>query len=270
MPRRGRRNRLEAALALIIGSAASSSAPGSSPMSGRKKNRFAAYFRDAFAPAEEADWLGFTRIPASGWFETASPCGPRRCLRRRCRRAELLQGQGARHRVLLAAFLMQPHRPSRAERPEILDLHHQRRGDAREAVGERREQRAVTKIPHGVGRYAVDYLRHSPPSRTGVVPIFTTSFGPRTAAAGFICTICPVISQSNSMRTAASRCSTLGAASSRVPASRLGGSRNQFWPRGVSHQAARPGVPAAIRANLPRRPPWQSTSHPAKSVRSNA
>src|SRR6202022_119286 len=29
----------------------------------------------------------------------------------------------ARHRMLLAAFLVQPHRPSGAARPEILDLH---------------------------------------------------------------------------------------------------------------------------------------------------
>src|ERR1700738_4815111 len=36
-------------------------------------------------------------------------------------------------------------------------------------------------------------------------------FGARTAAAGFIGTICPVISQSNSMRTAASCCFTPGA-----------------------------------------------------------
>jgi hypothetical protein len=34
-----------------------------------------------------------------------------------------------RHRMLLAAFLVQPDRPSRASRPEILDLHRQRRGD---------------------------------------------------------------------------------------------------------------------------------------------
>jgi hypothetical protein len=36
-------------------------------------------------------------------------------------------------------------------------------------------------------------VRHSLPSRTGVLPVFTTCFGPRTAAAGFSGTIWPVI-----------------------------------------------------------------------------
>ena len=54
-------------------------------------------------------------------------------------------------------------------------------------------------------------LRHSAASSTGVLPVFTTCFGPRTAAAGFIGTTWPVISQSNSMRTAASCCFTPGA-----------------------------------------------------------
>ena len=43
------------------------------------------------------------------------------------------------------------------------------------------------------------------------MPVFTTCFGPRTAAAGFIGTTWPVISQSNSIRTAASCCFTPGA-----------------------------------------------------------
>ena len=54
-------------------------------------------------------------------------------------------------------------------------------------------------------------LRHSVASSTGVLPVFTTCFGPRTAAAGLIGTTWPVISQSNSMRTAASCCFTSGA-----------------------------------------------------------
>ena len=53
--------------------------------------------------------------------------------------------------------------------------------------------------------------RHSSPSSTGVLPVFTTCFGPRTAAAGLIGTTWPVTSQSNSMRTAASCCFTSGA-----------------------------------------------------------
>ena len=39
-------------------------------------------------------------------------------------------------------------------------------------------------------------LRHSSPSSTGLLPVLTTYLGPRTAAAGFIGTICPVMSQS--------------------------------------------------------------------------
>ncbi len=41
----------------------------------------------------------------------------------------------ARHRMLLAAFLVRPDCPSGAARLEVLALHLQRRGDAREAVG---------------------------------------------------------------------------------------------------------------------------------------
>ena len=54
-------------------------------------------------------------------------------------------------------------------------------------------------------------LRHSFPSSTGVLPVFTTCFGPRTAAAGLAGMTWPVISQSNSIRTAASCCFTSGA-----------------------------------------------------------
>jgi hypothetical protein len=44
-------------------------------------------------------------------------------------------------------------------------------------------------------------LRHSAPSSTGVLPVFTTCFGPRMAAAGLVGSTWPVISQSNSIRT---------------------------------------------------------------------
>lgn len=46
------------------------------------------------------------------------------------------KGVMARHAVLLAVFLMQPDRPSGVARPEVFDLHLQRRADARKAVGE--------------------------------------------------------------------------------------------------------------------------------------
>jgi hypothetical protein len=58
---------------------------------------------------------------------------------------------------------------------------------------------------------AASSLRQSAASSTGVLPVFTTSFGPRTAEAGFTGTTWPVMSQSNSMRTAASCCFTPGA-----------------------------------------------------------
>jgi hypothetical protein len=53
--------------------------------------------------------------------------------------------------------------------------------------------------------------RHSLPSSTGVVPFFTTCVGPRTADAGLADATWPMISQSNSIRTAASCCFTPGA-----------------------------------------------------------
>ena len=61
--------------------------------------------------------------------------------------------------------------------------------------------------------------RASAGSSTGVCPDVTTWRGPRTEPAGLTGTIWPVTSQSNRWRIAASRCLTLGAASSRVPAS---------------------------------------------------
>ena len=42
----------------------------------------------------------------------------------------------ARHGVLFAAFFVQLRLPARTLRPEILDLHAQGRGDAREGIGE--------------------------------------------------------------------------------------------------------------------------------------
>src|ERR1700733_11613190 len=53
--------------------------------------------------------------------------------------------------------------------------------------------------------------RHSSPSSTGVLPVLTTCLGPRTAEAGLLGATWPVISQSNSIRIAASCCFTPGA-----------------------------------------------------------
>src|ERR1700730_7797028 len=53
--------------------------------------------------------------------------------------------------MLLAALLVQSDGPSRAARPEILDLHLQGRADARKAVCERGHQGAVAQIAQGRG-----------------------------------------------------------------------------------------------------------------------
>jgi hypothetical protein len=72
-------------------------------------------------------------MPASGWLigwsestlplcpravRNSQPCGPRRCRPHRCRRAAPRRAHDDRYCVLLAAFLMQPDRPSGTPRPE--------------------------------------------------------------------------------------------------------------------------------------------------------
>ncbi len=52
----------------------------------------------------------------------------------------------ARHRVMLAALLVQPQPPARALRPDILHLHFQRGRDARKGIGEGRDQRPVAQV----------------------------------------------------------------------------------------------------------------------------
>ena len=69
-------------------------------------------------------------------------------------------------------------------------------------------------------------LRHSVASSTGVLPVFTTCFGPRTAAAGFIGTTWPMTSQSNSIGPAPQR---------------VGASPSARWS-GVPHPPAMPYV----------------------------
>jgi hypothetical protein len=61
--------------------------------------------------------------------------------------------------------------------------------------------------------------RASEGSSTGVCPDVTTCRGPRTVCVGLTGTTWPLTSQSNKCRSAASRCLTEGAASSRVAAS---------------------------------------------------
>ena len=54
---------------------------------------------------------------------------------------------------------------------------------------------------------------------SGVLPFFTRYFGPRTACAGLASITWPVTSQSNSMRSAARCCFTVGGVN--VPCSSL-------------------------------------------------
>ena len=82
----------------------------------------------------------------------------------------------AGHGVLLAALLMEPDRPSGAARPQILDLHFESRADAREAVGERGDEREVPQIAKRRGRNGVEELapflalEHRPLEGTGFEP----------------------------------------------------------------------------------------------------
>jgi hypothetical protein len=57
-------------------------------------------------------------------------------------------------------------------------------------------------------------LPHSSVSSTGVAPVFSTCFGPRTAEAGLAGTIWATRSQSNSILTAARCCLSNGAEAS--------------------------------------------------------
>lgn len=52
--------------------------------------------------------------------------------------------------------------------------------------------------------------RASSAFRTGVFPFLTTCLGPRTACAGFTLSVCPTTGQSNSIRSAARCCFTVG------------------------------------------------------------
>ena len=70
------------------------------------------------------------------------------------------QGVMARHRVLLAAFLLQADLPARTLRPQILHLHFQRRANAREGIGEGGDQCPVAQITHRLGG---DGIEQPPP-----------------------------------------------------------------------------------------------------------
>jgi hypothetical protein len=64
----------------------------------------------------------------------------------------------AGHSVLLAAFFVPSDRPSGAARPQVFDLHIQRRANSRERVGEGRNQCAVPHIAQSHVRYRLQQL----------------------------------------------------------------------------------------------------------------
>jgi hypothetical protein len=135
--------------------------------------------------------------------------------------------------VMLAPFFVQAQLPAGDARAKILDFHFQRRGDAREALGQRRDQCPVAQFAQVSDGIASMSRRHSFPSSTGVLPVLTTCVGPRTAVAGLVGTTWPVMSQSNSIRTAASCCFTPGA-----PCSCCSCSIHAATSNGHEHQAA--------------------------------
>ena len=64
----------------------------------------------------------------------------------------------ARHLVVLTAFFVQPDLPAGALRPEVLDLHLERRIYARERIGEGGDQCPVAPIAQRIGRNGVNQL----------------------------------------------------------------------------------------------------------------
>jgi hypothetical protein len=113
-------------------------------------------------------------------------------------------------------------------------------------MGEGVNQPAVAQFARVFGRDAVDKL-----APFGALPVFTTYFGPRTAAAGFIGTTWPITSQSSSMRTAAAGCCfTPGAPS--VFCSFLHPGRHVEWPDHGECQSAplAPGKEPSARPDI--------------------
>ena len=93
--------------------------------------------------------------------------------------------------------------------------HAEGRADAGKGEHQKADQCAVAQADHGLGVAAVEELARFGAASTGVLPVRTTYLGPRTAAAGLTARTWPTTSQSNSMRTAASHCLTLGGENSR-------------------------------------------------------
>ena len=87
----------------------------------------------------------------------------------------------AGHFVALAALLVQPHPQAAVLHVNVLDLHRERRADAREGIDHEADQGAVAQArPASSRRCCRASARASAGSSTGVLPRFTLCDGPRT------------------------------------------------------------------------------------------
>ena len=95
-----------------------------------------------------------------------------------------------RHVVPLAAFLVEPEPPAFPLGIVVLDVHPERGLDPGERVEADGDQRPVASRldsgPSAALMLSDERSRASSSFRTGVLPFFTTCFGPRTAWAGLI------------------------------------------------------------------------------------
>lgn len=115
-----------------------------------------------------------------------------------------------RHRVLLAALLVQPHPSVLADGVVVADAHGDDRADAGKGEQQRADQRTVAQPDQLADVDGRDQRLAS--SRLGmcVLPVAMLCFGLRTAAAGLCGTPWPTTSQSNGIRTAPGSASPWG------------------------------------------------------------
>jgi hypothetical protein len=122
----------------------------------------------------------------------------------------------AGHRVFLATFFVQAD-PEPAVLPiDVRHRHAERGADAREGENQKTDQRPVAQADDGSGVDAVQELARFERTQYRGLASADHVFRPRTAAAGLTASTWPTTSQSNSMRTAASHCLTVGGANLRL------------------------------------------------------
>jgi hypothetical protein len=94
----------------------------------------------------------------------------------------------AGHVMQLVAFFVQPHPEATILREHIFHFHRDHGPDTRKAVEHEADKGLVAQIAMcEVTPILSSSIRTSAASRTGVLPLRTTCFGPRTAAAGLVC-----------------------------------------------------------------------------------